>query len=407
MARLMIREKYRVKKSGIVLHNFSSAAAWVGGGTTRTDDATIFKEGTQSVKFSGTTVGSRSELKNINFDLSAGGTLKFRVYCENLALNSSVESRFSVNATGVSGSNATISWNRNELNNGWNELVANIPNGNVSRVGGIAAWTFSGTTTDFNTPMQSMSLDLSGQGVGDFWFDSLEFGAYTRPNVVIGFDAVDSNHVATVMPYMRNYGMVGYIALQGGSFNSPITANSQALYDNGWDIIGHTVTHARLGDLTTAQQIIDEVQPNLDAISAAGWPRGIKHFAYPQSSFSDLAVATLGSMGLHSARAGTSPFISMSQYGWLNPHLHGSLEMNNLTSLAQAKDRIDDAIILGVSINIFGHQIGAVADSLTWTTADFEALMDYIYQKKQQGLIDTLSLPNWFDQLEKPMRSGI
>lgn len=46
----------------------------------------------------------------------------------------------------------------------------------------------------------------------------------------------------------------------------------------------------------------------------------------------------------------------------------------------------------------YGHKLGAVADSLTWVTADYDALMAYIGLKQQQGLIEAVTIPQFYEK---------
>ena len=70
--------------------------------------------------------------------------------------------------------------------------------------------------------------------------------------------------------------------------------------------------------------------------------------------------------------------------------------MSSVITLANSKAAVDVAIAKGEAIIFYGHKLGAVADTATWTTADFTALCDYLQLKQAQGLIECLTMPNFY-----------
>jgi len=145
-----------------------------------------------------------------------------------------------------------------------------------------------------------------------------------------------------------------------------------------------------------------DLNPSKIAVDVAGLRAvGIDttHAAYPEGRIGDgttwLATeAALTAQGVKTARiaGGASPTLRFVG----DPLALTSYPLNNSMSLAQATAVVDTAIASGGTVIFYGHKYGAVADSLTWVTADFTALLDYIYQKRLEGSLDVTTIDKWW-----------
>jgi len=45
----------------------------------------------------------------------------------------------------------------------------------------------------------------------------------------------------------------------------------------------------------------------------------------------------------------------------------------------------------------YGHKLAGAADSLTWVTSDYTELLDYIAQKRLDGLCDVVTIDQLYD----------
>ena len=71
--------------------------------------------------------------------------------------------------------------------------------------------------------------------------------------------------------------------------------------------------------------------------------------------------------------------------------------MQTGTTLQAVKNHIDKCIKHGVTAVIYGHMLAAAAASETWAIADWQALIDYVVLLRNQGLIDPVSLDEWWE----------
>lgn len=127
-----------------------------------------------------------------------------------------------------------------------------------------------------------------------------------------------------------------------------------------------------------------------------------EHAAYPEGKIGDQELwkqmeSTLSGIGVKTARlAGVTGEPTLCGYG--DPLALTAYPLNNTISLAQTQAAVDAAIASGGTTIFYGHKIGAAADALTWVTADYTALLDYIVTKRNAGLIDVKTIKQWNDQ---------
>lgn len=216
-----------------------------------------------------------------------------------------------------------------------------------------------------------------------------------RPTVLVSFDdgwttsytvgyeearkrAIPLNHF--LIPELLGQG--GYITL----------AQAQEMRTAG-DYLG--LHGANRWDSNPAQIAID-----VAALRALGIDT--QHAAIPEGQIGDgylwrTTKAALQAAGVLTARitGSVSPeFASPVLRGINDPYTLPAWPLNNQMTLVQGKAAVDTAIASGGTVIFYGHKLGGAADSLTWVTADYTALLDYIQQKRLEGAID---VPRWDD----------
>lgn len=218
------------------------------------------------------------------------------------------------------------------------------------------------------------------------YLDLVAFNGKSKPKIIIGFDGFgDSSHAAIVKPKFDEVGMVGYIAGDGDSLAGNEAAVS-AFNDAGWDIISQGIGHknyvTNVGDLSadfdTAKAILQ----------AAGFTRALDYFAYPFNT-RDLATdAILEGKGVKWARTTGGNRFPATSLGKPEPLVFGALDMGQKTA-AQMLAWVDDAILAGYSMALYGHTITTTASTSTETaTAEFEAFMDGLATRRDAGQIE-------------------
>lgn len=181
-----------------------------------------------------------------------------------------------------------------------------------------------------------------------------------------------------------------------------------------------TASYITSGQLSTMQAAGDDVQlhglnrwdldrsriaSDIAALRDIGY--GPAHAAYPEGEYGyrdyshDAVFESLQEVGVVTART-VMPGQNCTQGGSYQPKALFGINLNNALSLSAARAWVDRAIRVGTTVIFYGHKIDSAADSLTWVTSDWQSLIDYVYEKKQQGLCDTPTISQWYDGLTQP-----
>ena len=168
------------------------------------------------------------------------------------------------------------------------------------RAMGGAAWSQAVQRVEFSVTAPSGSpLEVS--------LDEFRGGVRgARAAFLWNFDDGYDNVYTNGFPYLQARGQKATMYLNGDLVGAADPDNItlphlQALYDAGWVIGNHTIDHT---DLTTVSQEVatQKVEEGYQWLEDHGFTRGARHFAYPNFSFSDSAVAAVQDAGMLTAR---------------------------------------------------------------------------------------------------------
>ena len=129
----------------------------------------------------------------------------------------------------------------------------------------------------------------------------------------------------------------------------------------------------------------------------ASWPQGAYSGTVELDPYGGAVVAAVRDAGIKYCRltlvADVATGRHYAQYNTLYPRdglfMSGGLSLNNSNNLAAVKAQIDDAILNGSWINIYGHVLAATAaNGVTWAKSDYIELIDYLAAKRDAGLLD-------------------
>jgi peptidoglycan/xylan/chitin deacetylase (PgdA/CDA1 family) len=146
------------------------------------------------------------------------------------------------------------------------------------------------------------------------------------------------------------------------------------------------------------------IQRQTDWAMTHGLLRGQEHFAYPQGYFDDRAIAILQRLGFKTARTVN---VDPLDYSWptingLNDPYH--IPAYTLTSASTASGvlaLVDNAVARASSIHVYGHILveEPPEGGLQFSTAQFQALIDGLKERRDQGLLDVVTITGWYDNL--------
>lgn len=268
---------------------------------------------------------------------------------------------------------------------GWNRLV--FSKNDFTYVWGPESW------------MNTMtSLRISEWVVGDTSSLILDnFRAYrtkATPVAIITFDDGMVTQKTIAKPILDSLGIKATMFVIG-SFASSTNKNYlrwpslDSLYKDGWDLANHTYTHVRLSTLSVQQQDF-EINGMRDTLIARGYSRSADFLAYP---FGDLNPEII-------QKAREKHKLARSIYNWkylnhpagLSDDYYLVREHNELAEFDVHCQDIDMAISRGQLLIYLFHDISSY-------TGKFSAIMHYLREKQDAGLIQIMTMSEYYNQL--------
>lgn len=384
----------------------TAATTWIKsetGGPTVNSSTAITYGGGATINFSSPAVGGGNAFATaaVNLDLSAARTISMALYASEYGLisNSALTLFFITSTPGTADlRQASMSC----LKPGWNIITRPVSD-----------FTPSGSPNWASIRQIRLRVDSSASIARGLCFGGLWFNKMNRPKVVISFDDGYSECV-TIDAYCapRNlrvsYGIIPSTIGTGGYLTEPQLAALAA--SSSSEICCHDVLNWAEGVFKPfgAGALLNRLNGIRNYISAYD-PVGSNFAMYPEGDFGfttqDLwksflpAFAAANFEATRTVAFGTLtsvPFIMDQTIGVGDINIvPPQINLNNATTLTQANQALDSAIQNGGNLIIYGHKIGAVADSLTWVTADFQAFMTNIARARDLGLVDVVSFSEW------------
>lgn len=175
-----------------------------------------------------------------------------------------------------------------------------------------------------------------------------------------------------------------------------ITFCSEGLFDKvtGVTVSGATAGAISVGTARTQAEAEAAIENNTTWLTANSMPRAALHLAYPRGASSPTSDAAVAAAGILTSR-GTQGFNMPALFGV--PDATNMPAQQQRSDVADMKAYIDLAISTGTTAHIYMHKFDpTTADDLTMLTADFQELVDYIATKRDAGLIDVLTISQWY-----------
>lgn len=379
---------------GTLFEDFETIGDWTitgSAGYAGSIDSTIFKTGTGSLKLTATGVSSNCyATKTVNWDLSGSDPISFSVYIPDESSNTqTITVYLSNDSTFTNYFNRAASTSGN-FTKGWNTIT----------------WAKSGFTPHASSSWASpiirvrVRVDSTSSGGQIAYFDSIYAGKKTRPKLVITFDDGWESQLTEAYSYMATKGLKGtcYIPFDNiGTANYMTEANLATLYNAGWDIGNHTYNHTNLTTLGTQAEMEEEISLNTAYLNSLGFTRSSLHFAYPNGAYNDTVLLAVAAQNIKTARTviGTAAFMTVQPP---DDFYHLRIQnLGNTDALANIEAKIDRCIEEGDVLFLNGHKLVVTPTVTTeFGISDFQALMDYIKTKVDAGLIDVVTISEWY-----------
>lgn len=235
----------------------------------------------------------------------------------------------------------------------------------------------------------------------------INYGGYYKPQVIIDFDDQHYTAYTVAFPIMQAFGIKGTMNVIGNKIdqaNYCTTAQLQEMYDAGWDMCNHTLSHVQGSYYGGTRAYCDsEIQGGESILIAKGWTRSNchKHFAAPYGEstyreatpYRDSIAANCLTGRTTVERAGVMSSIDD------RVNIYSVIPLGTTEAVAIQTARIDGVVGSGGVLRFLFHQILTPADlDLKYAVADFTTIMQKLYLLKQSNTIDC---PTWTEYYDK------
>lgn len=196
--------------------------------------------------------------------------------------------------------------------------------------------------------------------------------------VALTFDDANANIFANAYPYMAANNIAGtaYVPTNDvGDAGKMSWANLQTLDGAGWSIGNHSMSHADLTALTQAQ-VEAELSGAATALSNNSLPNARLHVAYPSGLRNATTDAAMTATGMLTGRLASG---SNFDFNTVNHQQLGVYSVGTAQTLANVQTRVNDAVTNGTVCILLFHGVDETgSDPSFWTTANFQALIDWL-----------------------------
>lgn len=391
-----------ILKAGTLFENFENITSWTKGGTdpigTVTSDTTNVRFDSAAVRLTVNTVGSNvSAIRTINQLFTDSTIFHLWVYMPDWvpAANwDQLEIVISSYTNYAQYFRKNITTSAKSFVRGWNHFVIHASEFVNS---GSESWTRTMVRTYFRAYCKTV-------GAGYITLDNMFYAQESMPRCVITFDDTFDSIYSVAFAKMNPLGLRGTVYITKNVITSGTGICGPALtvdhineiYEAGWAVANHTVSHPNLSTLTQAQ-IEDELMGCYEWLVSNGWTRTAKHVAYPYGQ--PLTAAMIAACEATGMITGRTTFTELEGVPAGNIYELKSEQLGETTTLATVQGWVNSAIRNQMTINLFGH---ALADGQTnpdyWGATKFNSLIDYLVACK----IRCVTIDEWYEGLTNP-----
>jgi peptidoglycan/xylan/chitin deacetylase (PgdA/CDA1 family) len=360
----------------IVLEDFSDTANYSGYGDVTNliieNDTEHVVSGTSSLKITSQTPATNKRvIKTTNLqttDFLGKSIYGLRVYIPQNAIPSSITV-----FTGSGGVTKNFYYNVGSLKPGWNILVfsqADMVNT------GSDAW---------NLPRNMIMIRVYNQtGLNaTVTCDALLWRKRTIRSLRINFDDGIDSVYTQAYPVMASKGFKGTVYVNPATIDTAghmTLAQLHELHNQGWCISNHTYNHAKLSELTYAEQY-NEIKSAQDWLIENGFLSGAYLLAFPWGLYNDDTLAICDELNIEYARTVSSKPDVTPLYGTLRLHAYS---VTNTTTVTQAIAFVTECKKIEGSCNLLFHYIVASPSTSTeYSIANFTTLINTLSAMKE------------------------
>lgn len=221
--------------------------------------------------------------------------------------------------------------------------------------------------------------------------------AFANPAITLTFDDATAEQYLYAVPILKDAGQRGVLYAPTGLIGTEghLTWREAALmFRDGWEIGGHSVTHAELPEVPAADMRSEVRNSFVDLHNRGLAPQ---NFATPFGAYNNAVLAEIAKT--YNSHRG---FHETGQNKWpYNKYYLHVRQVTNQTSLAEVEGWVEEALANGTWLIIVFHDIVPVLDpedTYTWTTENLENLMEFLNKRgvKAKTMKEALAISKEF-----------
>jgi peptidoglycan/xylan/chitin deacetylase (PgdA/CDA1 family) len=195
--------------------------------------------------------------------------------------------------------------------------------------------------------------------------------------ITFRFDDAHITQYNTAMPILQNAGFVGtaYMItneLNGDPPNYMNWTQAREMYNNGWEIGSHTISHPQLTTLSDSQ-LVEEIGGSYMLFESHGIP--VKSFSSPHGGFNNHVLSYVAKYYESHSSAGDNTLNIFP----FDDYRVSVREITSTTSVATVESWVDEAASSGEWLVLLMHVLtNSPSNSWDYTPAGFQTIVNYV-----------------------------
>lgn len=355
-------------------------------GTSFSLDTINVKTGYQSIKITDSAGSTAIRNNNVLYDFEQTEHFKIVLFVDYVSNLSSIDLFLSNESTYTDYFGLSI--DSSQLSNGWN--ILHILKSDFYIAEGNPLW------MDEITSLQ-IKVSASTSNTVNVTLDSINVDEEQKANVIFLLDDGHVSQYTQAFPILRSKGFRGNIGVISSAIGQEGYLNEEdlrELYSYGWDLANHSDTHRDLSTLSKEEQI-DELSACRDYLNGNGYTRASDIVFYPYGGFNEDTIDIINTdykMGRTiNENIENTPPVAM--------HAIKIVNMLSFRAPSTLNDFVDRAIKVGGTVIFLAHKLTLTAnDSVEYPIDSFKQVVDYVYQRKDE--VNVLTISEWADLIQ-------
>jgi hypothetical protein len=186
---------------------------------------------------------------------------------------------------------------------------------------------------------------------------------------------------------------------------SGVTTNNEFSEVREITFASHPNVHITVGVAQAGDTTVSSIIGCTKYLISNGMPRAAYHLAYPQGEQNSVTERAMAELRMKTGRiiSGRSEPVAD---GLVNPYTVQALSPNMDTRLKEVMQMVDMAIEHGATTFVVFHRLVRTPQVPTdYSIADFHRFIDYVVRKRDEGLIEPMTVSAWYESL--PGKKGV